>query len=356
MNTHFPSRLSDNELIAEIPKIVGSERASTATLIAHLAEFEARDLHLALGYSSLFVYCQEALHYTEEESYLRMSAARLARKFPLVVARLSDGSVSLTALRLLASHLQSNNYEELLTAASWKTKHEVQELVAALAPRPDTPLTIRDLPVPAAAPPAPAAADTPALGASPASPPAPAERTSLKPLSPGRQQVSLTMSTSTIAKLNHARDLLQHAIPNRDAGDVIDRALTLLIKDIERKRWGITDRPQPSRRTKPGSPYVPAAVRRAVWKRDGGRCAFVGKTGHRCTATACLQNHHVDPGGPSTVENLQLRCAAHNRYEGALVYGRTRMRSYVGVVKEGTLTWSGPSTPAGLYGFTNASP
>src|SRR5438876_5443452 len=133
MNTQFLSRLSNDELIAEIPRIVGRERACTATLIAHLAEFESRDLHLALGYSSLFAYCQEALHYSEEESYLRMSAARLARRFPLVVPKLSDGSVSLSTLRLLAPHLQPANSEELLAAASGKSKRDVQELLAALA-------------------------------------------------------------------------------------------------------------------------------------------------------------------------------------------------------------------------------
>jgi hypothetical protein len=59
-------------------------------------------------------------------------------------------------------------------------------------------------------------------------------------------------------------------------------------------------------------------VRRAVWKLDGGRCAFIGKTGRRCSETSCLQYHHVDPRGAATVENIQLR-SAHDRYEADLV-------------------------------------
>ncbi|MBK8232786.1 MAG: HNH endonuclease [Candidatus Eisenbacteria bacterium] len=66
------------------------------------------------------------------------------------------------------------------------------------------------------------------------------------------------------------------------------------------------------------SRYIPIAVRRAVWQRDGGRCAFRSRQGHRCGTRAFLQFHHLLPfaqGGAHTVENLALRCGAHNRYE-----------------------------------------
>lgn len=66
-----------------------------------------------------------------------------------------------------------------------------------------------------------------------------------------------------------------------------------------------------------GSRHIPAAVRRDVWNRDGGRCAFVGTSG-RCAETGFLELHHVVPyaaGGAATTENIQVRCAAHNQYE-----------------------------------------
>ena len=72
------------------------------------------------------------------------------------------------------------------------------------------------------------------------------------------------------------------------------------------------------------APYVPAHVRRAVWIRDGGRCRFVGKTGHRCDARAFLEFHHLDPegvGGEASEWNIELRCRAHNQYEAVLFYG-----------------------------------
>ena len=78
------------------------------------------------------------------------------------------------------------------------------------------------------------------------------------------------------------------------------------------------------------SRYIPAAVRRAVWDRDGGRCAFVSKDGKRCNSTHRLEVHHIDPharGGPATVENLSLRCRTHNLYEAELAFGADFMRS-----------------------------
>lgn len=72
-----------------------------------------------------------------------------------------------------------------------------------------------------------------------------------------------------------------------------------------------------------GTRYIPAEVKRAVWKRDDGRCAF--RSGSRqCTETSFLEFHHVEPyaaGGTATVENIELRCRAHNRYEAVLFFG-----------------------------------
>jgi hypothetical protein len=72
---------------------------------------------------------------------------------------------------------------------------------------------------------------------------------------------------------------------------------------------------------------VPRAVKRAVWKRDGGQCAFVSVEGRRCTQREFLQFHHVQTyahNGPATFENISLRCWRHNQYEAELVFGPRR--------------------------------
>jgi len=70
-------------------------------------------------------------------------------------------------------------------------------------------------------------------------------------------------------------------------------------------------------------------VRRAVWERDGGQCTFVSESGRRCDARKPLEFDHVRElarGGESTVENLRLRCRAHNQYTAECTFGSEFMR------------------------------
>ena len=98
----------------------------------------------------------------------------------------------------------------------------------------------------------------------------------------------------------------------------------MLLDDLTKKKFAATERPQASQAPSPGSRHIPAEVKRKVWIRDGGRCAFVGKGGRRCDQRAFLEFHHVEPyavGGEATVSNVELRCRVHNRYEAELFFG-----------------------------------
>ncbi len=63
--------------------------------------------------------------------------------------------------------------------------------------------------------------------------------------------------------------------------------------------------------------HIPAAVRRHVWLRDGGRCCYRDPlTGRRCTSSHLLQIDHLLPvaqGGGPEPSNLNLLCFAHHR-------------------------------------------
>lgn len=122
--------LTDPQLVAEIATLNGAERQANAALVAHLAELHARDLHLAIGFKSLFGYCRDILHLSEHESYNRMEAAHVARRFPVIVPMLAGGLLHLTAVRLLAPHLDDANHLALLGGAIHKSKVEVKELLA----------------------------------------------------------------------------------------------------------------------------------------------------------------------------------------------------------------------------------
>jgi hypothetical protein len=227
----------------------------------------------------------------------------------------------------------------LLAAAAGKSKRQVEELLVRYFPRPDVPSSVRKLPAAQALPershatvPAPSGASPVALVASlpsaGASPPSPsARRPVVSPLAPDRYEIRFTASGQTRDKLRLAQDLLRHAIPTGDLAEVIDRALTLLLEDLARKKFAATKRPRASRGTAPGGRDIAARVQRSVWLRDHGACAFVSKSGRRCNEKAFIEFHHVDPhglGGEATVENIELRCRAHNAYEGVLCYAHGR--------------------------------
>jgi hypothetical protein len=343
MNSNMLSavaQLSNTELLARVTHLAEREREATASLIAHLAELDARRLYLAEGCSSLFTYCTQVLHLSEHAAYGRIEAARAVRRFPVILERLGDGSVTLTTVGQLASHLTPETHQDLLDMARHKSKRQVEELVARLRPQPAVPASVRRLPTAShttAQPTAPAdaaassqpAGDAQAVASprlpSPALAPPPARPAVVAPLAPQRYKVQFTASAETCEKLRLAQALLRHQIPDGDLGTIVDRALTALAQDLAKQKFAATDRPRRGRGTAPGSRHIPAEVKRAVWLRDGGRCAFMSHDGRRCTERGFLEFHHVAPygaGGESTADNIQLRCRAHNGYEAELYFGR----------------------------------
>jgi hypothetical protein len=192
--------LSDSELLTQVHRFVRGERAATARLIGVLAELDARRLYLAEGCSSLFTYCTQVLHLSEHAAYGRIEAARAARKWPIVLDMLADGSLHLTAISLLSRHLTSENYASVLAAARHKSKREVEAIVAALQPQPPVPSAIRKLPPPSPEMLASAIADVAASAHSPAvsdAPVLPVRRIELKPLAPEQYKVQFTASRET---------------------------------------------------------------------------------------------------------------------------------------------------------------
>src|SRR6185503_14203266 len=130
MKIEIPSHLSDDEIIAKVTRLARREQETTACLIAHLAELDARRLYLGAGFSSLFAYCCEVLHLSEPAAYNRIEVARVAKRFPEILNMLGDGSLSLATARLLGAQLTSDNHRQLLAAASGKSKRAVEELLA----------------------------------------------------------------------------------------------------------------------------------------------------------------------------------------------------------------------------------
>src|SRR5688500_17903104 len=119
------AELSDREVIARVHDAVRDERAATARLIALLMELDTRRLYLGEGCSSLFTYCTQVLHLSEHAAYHRIEGARAARQFPIILALVADGSITLTTVALLRPHLTPENHKELLAVSRHRTKRLV---------------------------------------------------------------------------------------------------------------------------------------------------------------------------------------------------------------------------------------
>jgi hypothetical protein len=358
MNTNIlalASGLSDQDLLARIAALAGKEREASVDLVAHLAELDTRSsLYAAHGHGSLFTYCTEVLRLSEDAACNRIYAARACRRFPVILDALASGALSLTSVRMLSPHLTPENHEAVLARASGRSRREIEALVAELAPRPDVPSSVRKLPGVTPPAPTPLSATAPpatemkatvevasesALPMSSSAPVPPARRAIVETTSPERYRVQFTVGKESHDKLRRVQALLRREIPDGDPGAIFDRAIALLLEKVEKAKVGAASQPRTPRAIRPGtdsqvstsrlaSRHTASYIKRSAWQHDGGQCAFVSKDGRRCTERAFLEFHHIRPyalGGPTSTENISLRCRRHNQYESELIFGpRTR--------------------------------
>jgi hypothetical protein len=242
-------------------------------------------------------------------------------------------------------------------------------------------------------PPSPSDANaTDATLSTPISPPRPgAPRvpvpSSAEPLDAERVRLHLTVSRRFLGKLEAVKDALSHAHPGATSDVVLEACLDAVLAQ-QAKRHGLVAKARPARpRTErrpvataaahegcgDGSPpmaaparaipasaadraalesplmsllarradesaagagargSVPAAVKREVWKRSGGRCEWTFASGEVCGSAMRLEYDHVTPralGGPSTIENVRLLCRGHNDLAARKVFGSEWMDRY----------------------------
>jgi hypothetical protein len=150
--------------------------------------------------------------------------------------------------------------------------------------------------------------------------------------------------------LGRLQTLLRREVPDGDAGAIFERALRVLHENVEAAKFGKPSKRKSKASSPPAAPsvegayesrirpgadpshsrHIPKAVKRAVWYRDRGQCAFVSSSGVRCAELEFLELHHIQPyalNGAAAVGNIALRCRAHNVFEAETVFG-TRERVF----------------------------
>jgi hypothetical protein len=349
-------RLGDEELLTATRVLVRRSHAMTADLLLHLGEVDARRLYLGRALPSMFAFCVGELGFSEDVAYNHIQVSRLARRLPAVFESLRGGRVHLAGLRILAPHLTQENCASVLAEAAGKSKRDIEELAARLAPKPLAADSIRKLPEhPAPAPAREMEADLaaggpPVLSVSARAPQVEADsaagvppvvsvspgvhRAAITPLAEDTFKVQFTASRALRDKLREAQDLLRHSVPNGELAAIVERAIDLLIADVKKKRFGVGRKPKPSAAAAStdgegaSTRHVPALIRREVYERDGGRCTFIDAGGRRCAEMGGLEFDHVDGfarTGTHSASGIRLRCRAHNLYAAEQMYGRAFM-------------------------------
>jgi hypothetical protein len=317
--------LGNAELLAATRDILRRARVVEADLLVHLAEIEERRLHSEMAFPTMFAFCVDELGFSEDQAYNRTTVARAARILPAMLDSLRSGAVHLTGLRLLARHLTEHNHHDLLAEAAGKSKRQIEEIVARLDPKPRVPDSVRKHPVRKQAT---LEMASPAQAASAA----PREQRSVvAPLSEDTFGVHFTASRVLRDKLRRAQSLMGHRLRSGDIAAVFEKALDSLIEKVEKERFAVVPKPRTDAAEVAGyasSRQIPAAIRRYVYARDGGRCTFVDARGRRCKETGMLEFDHLD-GFARThshdPERIVMRCRAHNQHEAEKMYGREFM-------------------------------
>jgi 5-methylcytosine-specific restriction endonuclease McrA len=333
--------VSDEVLLGRFGALVKEDRRVSAELLRTVDAIDRRQLWAKLGYSSLFDFCVRRFHMSEAVAGKRIASARAARRFPVIFEMVARGQLHLSGVQRLAAHLNPDNHERVLATAKHRSTREIEKLGAELAPKPDVASSLRKLlvrsgaaasPEPSAGPERPEVLREPL--AAPPEPPAPPRAPDPAPLAPGRYKLAVTLDQQAHDQLRQLQDLLAHQIPSGDPAAIIKRALEALLTETQKKKTAATQKPRtpsmPRGTSSRTSRAVPADLKRAVWQRDQGRCGFISKDGHRCGATRALEYAHLHPwakGGEHTLDNLGLRCRAHNAYEANRDYGERFMHS-----------------------------
>ncbi len=345
-----------HEFTHRLQDLLGRERVAVAEFLVALSDFDRRRLWLDLGYASLFDYLHRELGLSKASTFLRARAVSLIQRFPRVLEALRDGRLCLSTMGVLSKVLDEENVDEVLPRFFLLSKREAKTVAAAIRPdeappRREVVTTIRN-PVEAprleldAGPALPAARKLaeaefslgvvrpgelePSVLPPPAVSPAPAPASTFEPLTAELIRVHLTANKRFAEKYEKAKDLLSHARPGAGMAEILEAGLDALIERHEKRR-GLVDKPIAKPRPSSNPRYVPAHVRRAVWKRDGGRCQYPLASGGICGSTVRCEIDHIDPsaaGGPSTVENCRICCEVHNGLEARRFFGDDLMDRY----------------------------
>ena len=273
--------LTDKVLLAETKRLAGKEREITLQILHHLKEIEKRKLFSELGYNSIFDYAIIELGYSHGSASRRIQAARLLKELPSIEKKVLTGELNLSNIASAGTLFRNENIEKpedkkaILKELEGKTSREGEKILLGFQSNPEIPK----------------------------------ERE--KQTTPEITTVKFNFSTDTMIEFKEVKNLLSHHRLNND--ELFRKVFKLAKNSILNDRFKLNSKSSPAP-VSPGvnSRYIPAALKKAVFERDKGKCC-------KCGRTRLIQIDHVVPyshGGKNSIENLRLLCFGCNQRSG----------------------------------------
>ncbi len=296
--------LSNIHLHESIRSLVLEEREITLKILDGLRAVEKRMLHAEMGFSSLHEYCVKGLGYSEGAAYRRIASLRVIESLSKdakvkTEKAITEGNLSLSSISTLHGFFQEEKREgkevsvkakeELLSRIEGKSKRETEEEIARI--KPDR-----------------------------------VRKDQERVLTEAETEVRFTADKELLAKLDRLRALLSHKHPHATYQSLLTEMADFMLKRIdplekeERKKSEPKEIPSPERLeriTQPNPRFIPAPIKRTIWKKHDGQCCYENPvTKQRCNSKHFLEFEHIQPiakGGTSEKNNLRLYCRTHNQ-------------------------------------------
>lgn len=274
--------MNNTELELALEASVRRERACLADVLKYLREIEKRKLYLERGYSSLFAYCTQKLAYSEPEAMLRIQAMRLMRAVPEAEKKIERGELSLSVAAKIQSAVKEapEKAKALVLELAGTSKREAEKKLAEVFPQAQ-------------------------------------KKEAARPISQDLMEIRFTVTREEYEIFQRLMDRKAHANFERKYEQLFAALARAELKKLEGKQ---EEAAAPHSPGEVNSRHIPAATKRAIWKRDEGRCQYKSPDGHLCNEKHGLQLDHIRPfalGGSASQENLRLLCGAHNRHRNS---------------------------------------
>lgn len=287
-------RITDKALLTKAKDVALEEQKKTVELLELLVEIERRMLYVGLGYTSLFTYLVQELHYSEAESALRVKAMRLMIRAPEIKAKMEQGQIGLSVAASVEGYLReekisaAKDVAEIISHCQGKSTREAQKILNEKKQRPSLEFTIK------------------LRGAA-------AEKFErLKRLMPELSDSEI-VDALVEEKLTEAKLKIKHH--QAEQFESIDAAEAVVDNDVS------------LRKTK----TLPIATSRTLHLRAQGQCEHIDlKTRKRCSSRSRLQAEHCYPqawGGGHELSNLMILCQSHNLARATKSFGVDKIAS-----------------------------